>query len=228
MSVWDIEFEIETVSFSDTEISLYKIKNGSRKEPLESTHAHSYYELHLLVKGEYRYSINGTAVMVRAGEAIIIKPEDRHKAVVPDENTQIACIGFNVRWDEADDGVGNYFATVFDNNAVCPLPIKRPLFHKLLEYYLSPPRKSIHQIFHRKLEACEIIVGLLDALAGKDTAYKEADTTGFDIMLETFISNHSITLSEMASRLGYSERQIERKIRERYGKSLREIRRVGK
>lgn len=228
MSVWDIEFEIETVLFGNTEISLYKIKNDLPKEPLESTHAHSYYELHLLVKGEYRYSINETAVMVRAGEAIIIKPEDHHKAVVPGEDTEIACIGFKVYWDDTGESVGKYFASVFDSNAAAALPLKRPLFHKLIEYYLSPPRKSIRQIFHRKLEACEIIIGLLDALAGKDAAYTEADTTGFDIMLETFISNHSITLREMASRLGYSERQIERKIRERYGKPLRELRRAEK
>lgn len=227
MSVWDIEFEIETVSFGSTEISLYKIKNDSQEGRLERTHAHSYYELHLLAKGEYRYCINGTEIMIRTGEAIIIRPQDRHKAVVPDENTQIACIGFHVRGD-ADDGVGKYFTTVFESNAVCPLSLKRPLFHKLLEYYFSPPRKSIRQILHRKLEACEIVVELLDALAGKDAAYREVDATGFDLMLETFISNHSITLKEMASRLGYSERQIERKIRERYEKSLREIRRVAK
>lgn len=227
MSVWDITFDSAEQRFGDAQIQLFRIDSleEHQSSPLEAQiHTHRFFELHALTVGAHCYSIDGRNVPVQAGEAILICPKQPHLSIVPEEGVTYTVLGLSV--NRVDDN-GHFYQVLIDSltrAAGKPLPLSAPLLEKVLRYGHNGPAASVRQYCRRQLRACEIIVGLLEAVFEEDSPYVSGEGTDLAIMLDTFIGNPRITLQEMAERLNYSPRHLARIIKKRYGKTLRELR----
>ena len=225
MGKMQIEFESEKVSFGDALLTLHKIQKMAEVMKAPSYHSHCYYELFLVVQGLLVVTTKeGTEISVRAGNILIMQPNVFHRTNVREDGVEVVSLGIEVSKAKAANRFYSYFLSVLGGSAGVPLSIDKTLFRKCLNFSSAPNRNSIQQLCHRKLETCDILVGLFDHLSKEHVLYREVDTTSFDIALETMVYSPHISLREMAVGLGYSERQLYRKIKEKYGKSLREIR----
>lgn len=223
MSVWDIRVESEEICFGDASVSLHRIKEPIRPQNGDR-HAHSYYELHILLQGSYMYRLGDERIEVKSGEMLIIMPDKAHNGAAPKAGTQIAILRLSVRALPEGACCYPHFIECLDAHAGRPILLSRPLLHRIASYSLSQGSKSVRGLCHRKLETCEIIVGLFDLLDCQGEIASEPAIAKEDITLETLIQNPEITLREIAARFGYSERQLYRKIKSRYGKSFRQLR----
>lgn len=224
MSKHLIEFESETITYEDATLTLHKIK-GRSKTLYDSTpiHTHSYFELLLVIDGAYICHTEKGDIHIQAGEMLIIEPTLQHRAFCDDTAPHMAVLGISISAPRGKGRFYEYFTSFLQTHAGMPLPLRKSVFHKFVDYYLSPTRYTIRQLCERKREACDLITALLD-MAEDSTSASITPTTAPDIVLETLVNSADISLSEIAAQLGYSTRQVQRKIRAQYGKSLREIR----
>lgn len=230
MSVRDIEFESEQIRFGDAEIGIHRIINVHARS-FEASHTHThryYYEIHVMKKGEYLYSVGDKNVLLKSGEMIIIKPNTEHKSFLLKNDVEIVVLCLSLKKAVGSEGFFRCFTDGLNKYSSKALPIPNALTRKIINYCASPKSNdSIGYLCHRKLDACEIAVAIFDICCTQNH-YKYDMDTDFDIMLDTFVHSSQIRLHEMADRLGYSERQMSRKIKELYGKTLTEIRKEDK
>lgn len=214
------------MQFGDALFSLHRIIDETKIKLSETStlHSHGFYEMHIVTSGSVQYFVNGSTVSVNRGEQILFCPDVEHKVVDQSEDAERHFIDFSIKKIDGSKGFYKYFTEAFDKASGSPLCLSRSFISKVIDYYNSAARQDIKALCRRKLEACEIAVGMLDAVTDNDGEYKEILSSDFDIMLETFVNDPHISIREMSERLGYSERQISRKIKERYGKTLTEIR----
>lgn len=226
MSIWDVRFESAEHFFDNALVRLYKINDGSKPMPTHSVvHSHGYYELHLVTKGEYTYTIDGKNLCVRAGELTVIKPDTLHKSVVFSEDIEVSVLGLTVHKISDDSDFCKTLTEKLDETLCTALMLPTRLADKIVDYCMRPVADTVADYCKNKLTACEIAVGLITLICDNDTFYRSSACVDFDIMLETFISMPSVTLKQMAQRLNYSERHLARMIKSRYGMSLTDLRR---
>lgn len=219
MSEHSIEFESETLLLEDAVVTLHKIKSGTvNPSPM---HTHSFYELLVVVEGAHICQTAQGDVTVQKGELLIVSPTMQHRICHNVQKSRIVILGFDVSAPHGKGRFYNYLTTFLQTFAEKPLPLPRSLFYKFINYYLAPARYQLRQVCERKSEACEILAGLLELT--EQTVFS-AQTTTPDIVLETLVFSKDVSLTQIAAQLGYSPRQIQRKIRARYGKCLRQLR----
>lgn len=225
MATAPIQFESESVSFGDAVITLHKIKSTTRKDDVAVVHTHSYFELFLVTKGVYDCQLADETVRVKQGELLLIAPAQTHTSFC--ENgiaLDIAVLGVSFTPSQRNGRLYTYLSTCFEKHTGKPIVLPKAVYNAFTAYYNAPESDSIRKLCERKKQACSLLCDLLNILGQGDPAYTESDTTDFDIMLETLVTSKDVPLSEIARRLGYSERQIQRKIRAKYGRSLRRLR----
>lgn len=215
-----IEFESETIQYEDTAVTLHKIKSDAMSFVDSPMHTHSYFELLLAVDGPYTCHTTGGELEIAKGELLIIEPHFSHRAYEAEQTTHIAALGLEV------NGKGRFyefFVSFLQAQAGKPIKLQQSVFHDFLRYYAAPARHTVRQICERKREACELLSALWELAEQEGNERDAFPSTASDIVLETLVHS-GMPLSEIAAQLGYSERQIQRKILARYGKSLRKIR----
>ena len=221
-----VHLEIEEIQFGDATIKIQRARTNrvTHDQQQALTHAHDYYELHLVKRGSYVFTINEKLVTAESGSLIILDPGCTHKMVMPEAETEIISLGLHIIKEEEPRNFYDYLISCLQRNVRVPLMLEKPLINKLVNYYHAPARKSVHQLFHRKLEACEILTLLFEMLASDTDIEEEVYGNSFDMLLDVLVNDPKYTLREIAQQLGYSERQMNRKIHARYGVGLREFR----
>lgn len=215
-----IEFESETIQYEDAAVTLHKIKNDTARFDDSPMHTHSYFELLIAADRPYIcYTADGE-LKVDKGELLIIRPGVFHRAYKAEQATHMAALGVEV------SGKGrfyDFFVSFLQTQAGKPVKLRQSVFHDFLRYYAAPARHTVRQICERKREACELLSALWELSEQDEAELDDRPSTTPDIVLETLVHS-KMSLSEIAAKLGYSERQIQRKILARYGRSLRKIR----
>ena len=224
LSVWDIQLESEDITFGNALVSLYIIKSDTVIADRGCNHAHSYYELHLVTKGMHTYTVDGKDIPVHAGEMLIIQPKAIHKAVRPKSGLSICVLSLSLRKRSEGEPIFPQLLQSLDAAAGKPIPLDHAFSASIIAYSNSLEISRITDLLHRKLAACQIIVGILDRVGCDGTNDRNIPQADFDIILETLVCNSDVSLSEIAKRLGYSQRQISRKIKSRYGKTFSQLR----
>ncbi len=230
MSVWDFKFESEEIQFGDVCISAHTIVGNSVTPPLKAStmHSHGFYKLHIVTEGSYEFFSNGETIVLNKGEQILFIPDGEHKTKQITDTAHREHFIFSIRKVDGNKGFYKYFTEGLKNISGKALKLPKSLVCRILDYNNAPLCRNIGRHCFRKLEVGSIIVGILETVAVNEKPYDNNLNLDFDIMLETFVQNSEISIREMSERLGYSERQISRKIKERYGKTLTEIRRSKK
>lgn len=219
-----MELEQQAISFGDAVISMYRIRADSEPAEREFLHRHSYYELHLLLRGEHTFSIGDCVVPVRSGEIVIISPETDHKAVV-DESVQRVVLSLTVKKGSGAESVYAGLIKALTDNLNRAIPLDREQTDLIVAYDRTAAAQGGMAVLRRKLDVCAIVVGLFDALGYGDEKKCARQGVDFHIALEAFVEQSNASLKQIADSLGYSQRHIARKIKERYGKSFSQIRR---
>ncbi len=214
-----IEFESETLLLEDAVVTLHKIKsNTTEPSPM---HTHSFFELLVVVEDTHICQTASGDTAVQKGELLIISPSMQHRICHNEQNAHIVVLGIEVSAPHSKGHFYKYLTTFLQTCAGKPMPLPGSLFHKFINYYLAPPRRQLRQLCERKGEACGILAGILGLT--KQTVFSTQTTTP-DIVLETLVFSKEVSLTQIAAQLGYSPRQVQRKIQARYGKSLRQLR----
>lgn len=224
MSVWDIEFESADQSFGDALVKIHRITNEKKDSHPGTTHSHGYYELHLITKGMYVFRLEDREVEVLRGQMLIIPPDLVHETVVMNSNFEDAVLSLTLEKQSGNAGFYKCFTDGLMRSAGTAITISQDLVRKIAGYCTFAPSNSVRQYCVRKLAACEILVNLFQEICGNDRLFYSGENVNFDMMLETFVNDHGISLPDMAERLGYSQRQLSRIIKKRYGATLTQLR----
>ncbi len=221
MSEHSIEFESEMLLLEDAVVTLHKIKSNN-PTALSPMHTHRYFELLVVVEDAHICQTAHGDITVQKGELLILSPTTQHRICHDEQKTPIVVLGIEVSAPHGKGRFYEYLTTFLQTHTEKPLPLPNSLFHKFINYYLAPARRQLRQVCERKGEACDILAGLLGLT--EQTVFS-APTTTPDIILETLVFSKDVSLAQIAAQLGYSQRQVQRKIQARYGKSLRQLRR---
>lgn len=220
-----------SLPFGSAHIHLYCFA-PSTESPAPSAgfrqHSHFYYECHLLTRGAFSFCVDGKNVDVSQSQLLVIPPFADHRPFYTDKADNLV---FAITLEQApgEDGAYRYFSQAFSSLALKPLTLPDSLISQIQTFAFLRSAGSMGDLFRRKAAAYAIIGGLLDCLEkSPDTplpAETELESTLF--LLEHLINDTQHSLSEIGQILGYSPRHTARLIQNLYGKSFRQIRRIG-
>lgn len=221
----EVTFENDEFCIGDALIGIYRICTDLEHSEEETPHSHSYYELHLVLKGEYLYSIFDKTVSVREGEMVLISPDVPHKAVIPGANVEVSVLSISIKKCSEGQGVYGPIIKCFNKHASLAVKQSAVLRDLISRFDIMCQNRSLVGLFKRKELACKIISDVLLSFGLGEQNRSAAEPMDFDILLETLVQNSRMPLYEIADRLGYSQRQISRIIKERYGMTFAQLRR---
>lgn len=186
-------------------------------------HKHSFYELHLCLKGCCRYLVDETQFSIKPGEAILIQKDKTHYCV--DESMNLCKISFGFDLSKSDSRLMKELDALLS---------RRPAT-------ITGDTEKILQLFYRILEECSkqeigfmpIVKGYLREIiiaCARINASAEATIPEFDKRVDQRISdvNHyiqihlqdSISCQSIADNVHLSLRQLNRIIASEFGMSV--------
>ena len=227
--------------------------NASHSDKAVVSHSHQYYELHLVVRGEGVIDFGGESVVLSPGEAVVVGPGREHLPIrITGDGAENLTLAFSVRQIPGEAGAFAYFTgtllalteelTVFTPPAALTADLR--LISRMSE------TGSLRDYCYVKTVCCRAVFLLFDHInqfrgdrqsradrqfrgdrqSRSDIPVRQAgaaeppDRESLSILLENLLNEPGIPLSQIARRLGFSERQTQRLIRNQYGKSFRAVR----
>ena len=193
-------------------------------------HMHLYYECHLLLRGEYIFSVGDRAVRLQEKQLLIIPPKQEHQPFVPKVGVAECVFGLTVEPTNGEVRCYPYFYAALQQVACMPISLTDDLYCRLIAFLDSfDERDSGLRVLCRQLtDVYPLLYGLLDTINGFElpqNAKGENRNTDPTVTLDWLINCPSYSLEDIALVLGYSYRHTVRRIKEIYGDSLGNIRR---
>ncbi|MBE5892494.1 MAG: AraC family transcriptional regulator [Lachnospiraceae bacterium] len=193
-------------------------------EQKEVLHSHSYYEIQVLKKGSCNIKAHNRNMLFSEGEMIIIRPGDLHvPAIKLSDSLEKYALALRVEKCPGEEGYFDYFKEILDKHALIPLKVSRELMEKVLLFFDLRPA-SIRETFLINLTAHEILYGIFDTFEdfvmdnpltnSEGIVLREHEEALLDVLVNSPIQ---LTLPDIAERLGYSVRQVQRFIQKKYG-----------
>lgn len=193
-------------------------------EQKEVLHSHSYYEVQVLERGSCRIKAHNQNVMVSEKEMIIIRPGDLHvQAIKLSDFLEKHTLALRVEKCSGEEGYFEYFKEILDKHALSPLKVTPELMEKVLLFFSLRPA-SIRETFLVNLTAHEVLYGIFESFEdfvsdnlftnSEGVVLREHEEALLDVLVNSPIQ---LTLPDIAERLGYSVRQVQRFIQKKYG-----------
>ncbi len=231
------------MDFGDALFTIHHFRwhNASQSDKAVVSHSHQYYELHLVVRGGGMIDFGGKSVVLSPGEAVIIGPGREHLPIqITGDGAENLTLAFSVRQIPGEAGAFAYFTgtllalteelTVFTPPAALTADLR--LISRMSE------TGSLRDYCYVKTVCCRAVFLLFDHInrfrtekqsrsdrpVRQAAAAESTDLESIGILLENLLNEPGIPLSQIARRLGFSERQTQRLIRRQYGKSFRDVR----
>lgn len=217
----------------DAALKLFRI---SQIEPTKKTdggkliHMHMYYECHLLLHGEYVYSVGDHAVRMKEKQLMIIPPKLEHQPFEAKTGAAERVFGLTVESTDGDIRCYPYFQAALLQAACMPIPLTDELYQRLNAFLdgFDEQGGGLCVLCRQLTDVYPLLYALLDAINGFELPQKaEGDNRNSDpaVTLDWLVNSPSYSLEDIAHVLGYSYRHTARKIKEIYGDSLGNIRR---
>lgn len=193
-------------------------------EQKEVLHSHSYYEVQVLKKGSCNIKSHNQNVLVSEGEMIIICPGDLHvPAIKLSDSLEKNALALRVEKCPGEEGYYEYFKEILDKHAMMPLKVSSELMEKVSLFFSLRPA-SIRETFLVNLTAHEVLFGIFEIFEdfvvdnplsnSEGIVLREHEEALLDVLVNSPIQ---LTLPDIAERLGYSVRQVQRFIQKKYG-----------
>jgi len=218
-------------AFSDAVFTLYRIDVEINKDDENVQciyHSHFYYEIHVVLEGSALYMIQGNTVSVSGGMMMIIPPHIEHYPFQENAVYRAIVLGLTLEQKEPESDAYQYFMSTLCGVVNKPIALSPDLLSDIINFYSSFQSTETRKIFFRQAAAYSIIYKLFDSINHFHISSSSPETIqedqNRDISLELLINEWQYSLQDIAKELGYSTRHTSRLIRQKYGKSLREIR----
>ena len=224
------------VTVGDAKFTLFRLKNtlGALSDKNKITlHCHLFYEIKLVYKGIYDYAFKDGSVTVSEGEMLVVPPNEYHYTRPADSVYGEYVLSLTLEKTEGKEKVyGSFKKALCDKSCVAVKTTKE--LEKSVEEYLSfpceCPTESVmglcreHQLASRVIYELSKCI-LPDGDKEKNTDIGEASNKGSDasILLELVNCSTSVTLAEIAYRMGYSAKHVARIIKEQFGMTYGEL-----
>lgn len=185
------------------------------------THSHSRFELHAILENRLRVDVENFTYTVRAGQAILVPPQQHHRIMQETTGFCRVTVGITVT-------PGSLYDTLLEKTLPCRVLDMGPEMTKLLRNMLEESEAG--QPFHEeliRLWLAQIVILLLRQLGVMDRRLpppdKDRDRT-LDIIDNYFESNiaQNPSADDLADRLHISRRHLNRILQKTYGMSFRD------
>ncbi|MBE6597275.1 MAG: AraC family transcriptional regulator [Ruminococcaceae bacterium] len=198
-----------------------------------SIHMHLYYECHLLLRGEYVFTVGDRAVHLREKQLLIVPPKQEHQSFEDSsEESDVAERVFGLIIEPTDGEICcyPYFLAALQNVGCTPIVLSNDLFEQLMVFLDSFDRQDggLRAQCRQITDVYPLLYGLFDTINGFELsqhADKAKQSTNHMAVLDCMVNEPSYSLADIANVLGYSYRHTARKIKDIYGGSLVDIRR---
>ena len=217
----------------DAALKLFRISQSETTKKADGgklIHMHMYYECHLLLHGEYVYSVGDHAVRMKEKQLLIIPPKQEHQPFEKKAGAAERVFGLTVEPTDGEIRCYPYFCAALRQAVCTPISLTDDLYQQLLSFLdgFDALGSGLRAQCRQLTDIYPLLYALLDAING----FELPQNTGGDhrntdpaVTLDWMVNDPSCSLEDIAHVLGYSYRHTARKIKEIYGDSLVNLRR---
>ncbi len=217
------------IIYGDAELSFFDINIKANPPQAPAWHRHSYYEAHVCRRTPVNYTFEDKSVTLCEGQVLIIPPNVSHISIDRElhPTDELFVISFNLKRIKSDKRFYRVFTKALDCSATIPLMIKPIAKLNLERFDDSSSYRTVKGICRLTSVATAFISHLFDAIVreSEDVLCEKKET---DILIDNMINQSDATLDDIARATSYSKRHVSRLIKNKYGVSLRELRKPGK
>ncbi|MBO5481312.1 MAG: helix-turn-helix transcriptional regulator [Clostridia bacterium] len=226
LSRLNLSFSVDNIALKTywCRAAIKEIKTFMNKQ-----HAHSFFEIHLCIKGSAEFILNNEKLVLHEGEFIFIPKKMSHQIVKISEDFVKLVWGFNAK-SEKDKTDADYNK----------LLIIRKLSQYIVASYTPNTLNILYLLFHNldekkigwysmvKQHLYEIFVEIVRCLIDKNNLLVEGDNDDHKVRMDAiapYIMDNmanGITITELAREFAISERQLSRICNREYGMSAGE------
>lgn len=227
-------FKIDGISlkYGDAEFTFYDIKLlelYEKPEPNATLHAHKYYELHFLTKGEYEFSSTDGTVKLTAGEFLIIPPQFVHYSAVVNKGFESIVMQFQLDKKNGKKGFFDYFEKTLCDNAFLGIKASAELLKDVSDFRNAKYHSGIEAVCLRQAKLTDLIYRMFGCINGYAPDGEKAsvceDKSDILFLIDHMVTSRIYTLNDIAEKTGYSTRNISRLIAAIYKMPLSEMKR---
>ena len=226
-TVYNLHFDIGNIR-----CSLVSANPFHRFSTLASTHyehSHHHFELHFVRDGTCAFLCGGTTVKVDPSDLLLLPPKLYHKLIWVDSSCTKLCLSFSVLRSEQESNADDrrFYEAFYKNNQPAVISGSPALAEKLIEInrLLEAPKSFL--VREQLRVACNSFLLLLYVLLSEEkesaAVYDTIPTDEYIIdnfFALNFMSNSSKEL--LAEKIHVSPRQLQRILKNKYGKNYRE------
>lgn len=221
LSRLDLSFSMENISFKTYwfRTSIKEVKTFMNKR-----HAHSFFEIHLCIKGNAEFIFNNEKVLLREGEFIFIPKKISHQIVKISDDFVKLVWGFNAKSEKDKTDVEyNKLLVIRKLTQHIVAPYSSNILNILYLLLHNLERKKIGWYTMVKQHLYEIFVEIVRCLIDKNDLTVEVEENKhkarIDALTPYIMDNMAnvITITELAREFAISERQLSRICNQEYG-----------
>lgn len=225
MFMWNVDVE-----FHNTHFNLFQMRDLSACTMTNPMfHSHSYYEIYFGIGNDVVVSSAKEKYVINKGTMFLIAPGNYHYAIPSGAENNIFILSFSIQKRPGAAGIYDNMVDAFHKLCFTPIQISDRLLQSIIPF-AHVEVSSIKSKCKLKCLAYQAIYDLLDELHIFDSlpANEEhhRNQTSDLLMLEELINTREYSLKDIASYLGYSEKQTARMIEKLFGMSFRELSRT--
>ena len=193
--------------------------------PYGNYHYHVFDEIQIIMDGKVVIVTDTSRITVKKGELIIIPASTQHFTDEPESEHSRVCLDIRLKQITGEPDCFHYFKDLIRENALSVLPAGNDILKSIKEITELRNDVSLTAFCSYKTELYNMVSALFMLLSSQVSADNPTSFTyEKNIKLEDMVFDIRVSKAEIAERLGYSLRHIERLIRKTYGCSLTELR----
>ncbi len=214
-----------SLEYGDTKISFFGIKINDLSD-LSVWHRHNYYEIHYCTDKIREYKFPDRNITFKSGQVLIIPPLIDHNTFADSYVSAQPPVALAFTLTKIKSNISFYdkITTALENNSLIPLNIPQisdkdfSLFRDINLY------DNFLGLCKLKAIASNLIYHIFGSILN-DVTFRTDNEESVMVLIDNLINDPQYTLSEIAKRTSYSQRQLSRIIKQHYGLSFSELRR---
>ena len=227
LSRLNLSFSIENIS-----LKTYWCRTAIKevKTFMDKKHSHSFFEIHLCIKGSAEFAFGDENVVLREGEFIFIPKKTEHQILKISDDFVKLVWGFNVKSEKDKGDIGyNKLLIIGKLTKYMVAPYTSNILTLLNLLFQNIDEKKIGWFSMVKQHLFEIFVGSVRCLIETGDLFVEENLEDYKVRMdaiEPYIMDNmanGLTISELAQQFAISERQLSRICNREYGMAAGEF-----
>ncbi|MBQ3046798.1 MAG: helix-turn-helix transcriptional regulator [Clostridia bacterium] len=191
-------------------------------------HTHTHYEIFIIFGGEIIHTIDGKKYHLKAGDACLVRPNNRHNLVFDKASPDYLHINFSFRPEYFENILKNYsphiISFVNNTNDFSPYKISSVELNYIKKYALKI--QAFNQYTETDIVLCKSIINKLISYYVEQKYLKEMGSTSLPDWLNEFISflyspeSFTLTIDELTKRTPYCHSRLYRIFKQQFHMSI--------